>query len=405
MKSFTLLAILKYTLICLLCSAMPLTAFADEHSESEHTHQGEHEHHDHEEPELSFSATELKEFGIQVTSAGSGLVSQTQDLTGEIIVAPEHLYHVVPRVSGVVRQVFKHLGDTVAAGDLLAILSSRELADAKAQFVATDSLLKLARTNLQREQRLYREKITAQQDYFTAKQVYAERLIKRNAAKQRLLALGLSEQTIRAILDDTEKDLTRYELKAPASGVIIKKHAVQGEVLDANKRSFTLANLSRVWANLTVYQKDLGRIKTGQKVLIRHRFDLNPTETMPGVISWISPILDERTRSAVARVVIDNNQGQWQPGLFINAQVVIKQIRADIVIPLTALQTIDGQTVVFIQHEDGDFEPQTVQTGRRDFQYVEIIQGLKSGQRYVSQHAFSLKAQLQKGSFGHGHSH
>ena len=91
--------------------------------------------------------------------------------------------------------------------------------------------------------------------------------------------------------------------------------------------------------------------------------------------------------------------------MFVSAKVAIEQAEAEIVIPLSALQTMDGQTVVFVQHDDGDFEPQSVQTGRRDFKQVEIIQGLKVGQSYVSQNAFSLKAQMQKGEFGEGHSH
>ena len=124
-----------------------------------------------------------------------------------------------------------------------------------------------------------------------------------------------------------------------------------------------------------------------------------------GRISWLSPVFDEKTRSAIARVVIDNTDGQWRPGLFVNAKVAIEKKQAEIVIPLSALQTVEGKTIVFVRHEDGGFEPQAVQTGRRDFQQVEIIHGLKQGQTYVSQNAFSLKAQLQKSEFGEGHSH
>jgi cobalt-zinc-cadmium efflux system membrane fusion protein len=122
--------------------------------EKGHKHEKEEKHEEHggeeghEEPELKFSAAELQEFSIKLAQAQSGVINKTLNLTGEVIVAPERLYHVVPRVSGVVRQVFKHLGDEVKAGDLLATLSSRDLADAKAEFVATDSLLKLANANL-----------------------------------------------------------------------------------------------------------------------------------------------------------------------------------------------------------------------------------------------------------------
>jgi cobalt-zinc-cadmium efflux system membrane fusion protein len=374
--------------------------------EEGHNHGGHEEHEGHEESELKFSATELQEFSIKLAQAQSGVINKTLDLTGEVIVAPERLYHVVPRVSGVVRQVFKHLGDKVKAGDLLATLSSRDLADAKAEFVAADSVLQLANTNLKRERDLYKSKVTAKREYLVARQVQAEMSIKRKAAEQRLSAIGLTEESIHSILLNVDKDLTLYELRAPADGVIIEKHAAQGEVLESNKRSFTVADLSQVWVNLTVYQKDLPFIHQGQQVSISTRFGLSDKQTIAmSSISWLSPTLDEKTRSAKARVVIENTDGYWRPGLFVSGKVAIEKKQAEIVVPLSALQNIDGQTVVFVQHEDGEFEPQAVQTGRSDFQQVEIIQGLKRGQTYVSQNAFSLKAQLQKGEFGEGHSH
>ena len=395
--------------------SVPSFALAEEYPQEHGQHQdyeahekgeahGEHE--GHEEPELKFSAAELKEFSIKLDQAHAGVINKTLNLTGEVIVAPERLYHVVPRVSGVVRKVFKHLGDKVKAGDLLATLSSRDLADAKAEFVAADSLLKLANANLKRERDLYKGKITSQREYLTARQVQAEMAIKRKAAKQRLLAIGLTEKVIVSISGNVNKELTLYELRAPADGVIIKKHMAQGEVIESNSSRFIIADLSQVWVNLTVYQKDLPFIHQGQQVLISTRFGVSDKQTTSiSRIIWLSPTLDEKTRSAKARIVIENPDGFWRPGLFVNAKVAIEKKQAEIVIPLSALQTVDGQTVVFVKHDDGDFEPQAVQTGPRDFKQVEIIQGLKVGQSYVSQNAFSLKAHRQKGEFGEGHHH
>ncbi len=373
------------------------------HDEEEDEHSG---HTDHEEPELKFSTAELQEFSIKLAQAQPGVINKTLDLTGEVIVAPERLYHVVPSVSGVVRQVFKHLGDYVKAGDLLATLSSRDLADAKAQFVAADSLLKLANANLKRAQVLYKSEVTAKRKYLAARQVQVERSIKHKAAEQRLLSIGLTEKSIISILHNADKDLTLYELRAPSEGVIIEKHAALGEVLEPDVRSFTIADLTQVWVHLTVYQKDLSLIHQGQQVMISTRFGLTDKKASSlSTISWLSPVLNETTRSATARVVIDNPEGHWRPGLFVSGKVSIAHIKADIVIPLSALQTVEGEVVVFVQHEDGDFEPQAVLSGRRDYQQVEILQGLKMGQTYVSENGFALKAQLQKGQFGDGHNH
>jgi len=384
-----------------------IVSFSELTIANEHGKQDAHEHGgDHEPAELSLSTAELKEFSIKLTQASSGVIKKTLDLTGEVVVEPKRLYHVVPRVSGVVLQVYKFLGDQVKAGDLLATLSSRELADAKARFVAADSLLKLANTTLQREYKLYREKITAESDYLAAKQAQAEKSINRKSAKQQLLALGLRKSAIQSILRDTDKDLTLYELRAPVDGIIISKHAVSGEVLGTNSRSFTVADLSQVWVNFIVYQQNLAFIHQNETVTVLSRFGLDGKElTTESRINWISPTLDEKTRSATARVVINNAEGQWRPGMFVSGKVTIAESPAMLVVPLTALQTIDGKKVVFIQHEDGDFGAQVVSLGRQDYRQVEILTGLQEGQTYVSENAFTLKAQLQKGEFGEGHHH
>ncbi len=396
-----------YLFIIVLIVSVQAVAEDESHEHAAANQHDQHkEHEGHDAPELKFSNAELAEFSIKLAQASSGEINKTLALTGEVIIAPERLYHIVPRVPGVVRKVFKHLGDQVNSGEILATLSSRELADAKAEYVAADSLMQLADANLKREQNLYKSKVTSRRKYLAAKQVHTEISIKRTAARQHLQAIGLTEQATRSILRNTSNDLTLYALTAPSAGVIIAKHAAQGELLDTTTRSFTVADLSQVWVNLMVYQKDLPYIRQGQQVLISTRFGLANQETIAlSHISWLSPILDETTRSATARVVLDNSAGHWRPGLFVNGKVSIANTHAEIVISLSALQTIEGQTIVFVQHAVGEFEPQVVQVGHRDHQQVEILQGLTAGQTYVSENAFVLKAQSQKASFGHGHNH
>lgn len=390
-------------------AATPMAA--ENHSHNDHEEHGSHEDHEeghdhHDEEGLKLSKEQLKAFSIQLATAGPCVIRKTLDLTGEVIVEPDRLYHVVPRVAGVVQKVYKQLGDSVTASETLALLSSRELANAKAEFVAADSLLKLANSNLRRDKQLYQGKITSRRQYQAARQAQIEAAIRQKAAKQRLQALGLSMDEISRLIKNQDQDLTLYALKAPADGVIIAKHASHGELLTTATRSFTITDLRRVWVNLTLYQKDLESVKTGQAVIISSRFvDHQKPLSAQSQIAWISPILDEKTRSATARVILDNMHFEWRPGLFVNAKVILSETPAKIVIPLSALQSIDGKTVVFVQHEPGEFEMQEVITGKRDFNQVEILSGLKAGQLYVSQNAFTLKAQGQKGAFGHGHSH
>ena len=365
----------------------------------------EHEHEDDDDSKLKFSADELKEFSIELARAKSGSISKTLGLSGEVIVAPDKLFHVHVRVAGVVRKVFKEIGERVNEGDLLATLSSRELAEAKAQLVAANSRLHLANANLKRERGLYLKKVTAEREYLEAKQAQTEASIEQKSAKQHLLALGLSNRNVDSILRSGGDDLTRYELRAPTDGVIIGKHVVHGELLNTDTQAFTIADLNQVWVNLTVYQKDLSVIHKGQAVLIatRHGLSTGPSD-FRGVIDWVSPILSESTRSATARVILDNVDRRWRPGLFVNGAVAIAETEAEVVIPRSALQNIEDRTVVFVQEGD-EFELRPVQLGRTDTHRVEIVQGLESGETFVSKNAFTLKAQMSKSAFGGGHSH
>ena len=366
-------------------------AEGEEHEGEEHEgeeHEGEeHEGEEHEES-LVISEKEIEEFDIK----------ETITLPGEITLDPDRLIHIVPRVSGITKQVFKSLGDSVKTGDLLATLSSRELAEIKAETEAAKSRYDLAISTYERERKLKKEGLTSEREFQEAQQIKDNAFIEYKLAKQKLRAIGI-EQLNNLCNDDC--DLTLYEIRSPSDGVITDKHVVQGELMSEQSRPFVISNLDRIWVNLTVYQKDLEKIKTGQHVRVISGYGVPDVES---VIDYISPKVSEETRSATARVVIDNQDQKWRPGLFVSVQVTLSNFTGDIVIPKTAIESIDNKSVVFIKTEEG-FEPHPVELGRSDDTHVEVLDGLESGEQYVTQNAFVLKAQMQKSSFGDGHGH
>lgn len=203
---------------------------------------------------------------------------------------------------------------------------------------------------------------------------------------------------ILAIIESNES-LAPYAVKSLISGTVTDKHLTLGEVITDDSHAFTITDLSEVWANLSVYQKDLPHVKVGQNVIISAGQD---TPQATGEISYISPLLDEVTRTATARVVLANPDGIWRPGLFITGNVEVDAVRADILVAKTAVETIESQPVVFVQTAEG-FKPIAVHIGRQSQTYVEILSGLESGQRYVSKGGFTLKAELAKSSFEDEH--
>jgi cobalt-zinc-cadmium efflux system membrane fusion protein len=203
-----------------------------------------------------------------------------------------------------------------------------------------------------------------------------------------------------AIIESNES-LSPYEVTSLIDGTVIEMHLTKGEVINDASHDIVVADLSYVWADLNVYQKDLQYIQSGQRVAISGGAKMPEAQ---GKISYISPVLNESTRTAIARVVLPNPDGRWRPGLFVNGRVVTETVAVPLAIPKTALETYEDQTVVFVKTADG-FKPQPVSIGRSNRTHVEILEGLKPGQTYVAKGAFTLKAEIQKESFGGGHGH
>lgn len=359
----------------------------------------EGEEHD-EEKIVILSEEEMTEFGIEVGVAGPAKLQIHTTLSGEVIADPGRLSHIVPYVPGAARMINKKLGDKVRAGEVLAVLESRQLSELKSEFLVAKERLNLAEITYKREEGLWKKKISSEQDYLEAKQVLSVARIQLEAADQKLHAIGFSQEYLEKLAFHSGNPLTRYEIISPFDGVVIDKHITMGEAIRDDSEVFTIADLSSVWVNLTVYQKDLHKIRAGLKAVI---IDNRTNTEAQGKIDWVSPVLDDSTRTATARIILSNPEGHWRSGMFVNAQVVIDEIEASLVVPRSALLSIDGQNIVFVQKKEG-FEPQQVEIGRSNQTHVEIVSGLKAGLRIVVTNVLSLKAELEKSKFGdHGH--
>ncbi|MCL5884843.1 MAG: efflux RND transporter periplasmic adaptor subunit [Deltaproteobacteria bacterium] len=362
-------------------------------------HAGEDGHGD--EKAIRLTEAQLKEFGIELATAGPGPLKVQVELPGEIVPNADRVAHVVPRVPGVVREVRKVLGDRVRKGEVLVVLDSKELADNKAAFLSAGEKLEIAQSNFAREEDLWKKKISPAQDYLQAKQALAEARIEFRSAEQKLHALGFSDAYMSKLPSHPDESYTRYEIVAPFEGTVIEKHVALGEAHKEDADLFRIADLSSVWVNLGVYQKDIPSVRVGQPVVISAGHGI---PDMTGEISYVGPLVGEQTRTATARVVLPNRGGQLRPGLFVTGSVTLSTVPVPILVSKTALLTIDEKTVVFVEDADG-FEARAVTIGRSNGTHMEITSGLKSGQKYVSAGAFTLKAQLAKGSFGDGHNH
>jgi cobalt-zinc-cadmium efflux system membrane fusion protein len=202
-------------------------------------------------------------------------------------------------------------------------------------------------------------------------------------------------------LIESSHSLSAYALKTLLAGVIIEKHVTRGEAVTPDSQAFVVADLESVWIDLSIYQRDLNRIHPGQPARVIAGHDLPEAE---GVISYVTPVVDETTRTATARIVLDNPDGFWRPGMFASALVTVERAEVEIAVPVSALHMLDDATVVFVANGT-EFRPRPVTVGRRDPQWAEIRSGLAAGESIVVDGGFTLKSELLRSEFGGGHAH
>ena len=162
---------------------------------------------------------------------------------------------------------------------------------------------------------------------------------------------------------------------------------------------FVVADLSEVWVEITVYEKDMESVYIGQEATVRNGgSDLEAA----GRVSYIGPLVGEQSRTAKARVVVPNPEGKWRPGRFVKVHLVREEVSAPVVVPNEAIQSFRKWSVVFFQHED-QYEVRPLELGRTDGKLTEVRKGLSPGERYVTRNSFILKAELGKAGIAHEH--
>jgi membrane fusion protein, heavy metal efflux system len=358
------------------------------------------------EDRVEIGAEALRVSGIELATAGPATVRTTLTLPGQIAPNSDRVAQVLARLSGVLTDARRTLGDRVRAGDVLAVIDSRELADAKSEYIESIHRLEYAQSVFVREERLWQRKISPASDYLLAKHKLEEAEIEKQIAEQKLLALGVGRDTLSALavepggmVRDREVRapfrpgaLTRYEIRAPIAGTIIDRTLSLGQAVQPDTVLFTIADLSTVWAEAAVYEPDLPLVRVGLPAVVRARtlgLEAN------GAVTYVGALVGEQTRSATARVVLPNPEGRWRPGVFVSVEIVEEDVTVPVGVPLDAVQTVGDGPAVFVR--DGNvFEARPVELGRRDDRTVEVIRGLQPGEQYAASNSFVIKADLGK---------
>ncbi|WP_423456588.1 efflux RND transporter periplasmic adaptor subunit [Ottowia sp. VDI28] len=335
---------------------------------------------------------QLQRNGVELGDAGPARIRNSLQLLGEVKLNQDRSVFVTPRLVGMVESVRANAGDTVRRGQVLAVISSQALADQRSELLAAQKRLGLARTTYEREKKLWEEKVSAEQDYLSARQLYQEAEITAASARQKLVSLG-------AGATESTQGLTRYEVRAPIDGVITDKKISVGEALKEDATIFQVADLSTVWVELIVPAKDVGRIKVGDQARIKAAALEGEASAK---VSYVGALIGEQSRNATARLVLGNAKGQWRPGLPVSVDLTADEVAVPVAVATDAVQTLGKGPVVFGRYGQ-QFEARPLELGRSDGRFTEVVKGLAAGERYAVKNSFLIKAELGKAGASHDH--
>lgn len=333
-----------------------------------------------------------REVGIETVQVQRAPFKDVLTCNAETTHAADRYAHLSSRVAGVVREVRTDLGHAVKQGDVLVVVDTPELRDAKAEYGQAVELAALWERNHAREVELSEGGLATRRQLVEADTRRVETKAALARATQRLLGLGLDPAEL-----DRDDGLT---IRAPFDGTIVKRDVVQGEVVAPGESLLALADTRTVWAMIDVREDDVARVHSGQALVLQ--VDALRGEAFSGEITWVDSEVDRRTRTVKARAFIDNAAGLLRANLFGKARVTLADRSNAIVIPRDAVQWEGCCNIVFVRRGEGTYEPRKVRLGGTAERLVEVVEGLAEGEPIATVGSFVLKTEILKGSIGAG---
>ena len=335
-----------------------------------------------------------------VSTARAEMVRLARDIQviGTISPDQDHFAVVGPLVSGRVARLNAGVGDKVRRGQSIAEIESAEVGEARAGLIAAKARHVAAETNLRRETDLADRKISSSRERELAQAQWVIDKAGVRAAAERLRAIGLSNADIEAI--DRQDLGGRVPMRSPIDGVVIERAVTLGQAIERATDGFKIADLSHLWVNLDLYEKDLARVRVGQEVEVRA--EAFPGETFHGRVAYVVPVIDEATRTAKVRLEFENRQGQLSLGQLVPARIIGDGHRGApevLAVPRNAVERVEGRPVVFVVARGPNgavngFQQRTVELGASGGELIEIRQGLALGESVAVDGAFLLKSEL-----------
>jgi len=336
---------------------------------------------------IAFSAGFAQRAGIKLALVTNSQLVPVVTAVGTVAFNPEYVAAVGTRLRGLVSRVNKFEGDTVEPGTVLAVIESAELGEAQASVRMLEAEKLAADVNLRREAELSQKNLTTHREAELAAVEAQKYQLMLGAAKQKVSSLS------GGVGSRAGGRLGSHELRSPMKGTIVERSIAPGQSVEGQLVAFRVANINHLWVELDVFERNLGKLRVGDRVELSPL--AAPTETFEGHVARIGALIDAETRSAPVRIVVDNHDHRLRAGQAVNARIhAAGAEHASTLVPNSAVSYVDGKPTLFVASGAHAVRVVKVELGTTNGHETEILSGVKPGDQVVSEGVFALKSEL-----------
>jgi len=328
-----------------------------------------------------FSSAYKERAGIAFAKVDRAAFEPTVRVVGTVAFNPTYVAAIGTRLRGTVRRTFKYEGDVVKAGEALAEVESAELGLAQAGISQAQATFDAAEIQAKREKDLLEKNLTTAREAEMAASELASQRAALQAARQRVQTFGGNGA------------FGVFTVTSPIAGHVVERHLAPGQSVEGNGVGYKVANLDHLWIELSVFERDLGSVRVGDRVEVRPLAD--PSAMIEGIVAHVGEVIDPATRSTEVRVAVDHPKVHLRPGQSVHAVIVGGAAeRNAVLVPHSSVVYVDGKPTVFVGDGPTRVRATPVRLGASDGARHEVLEGVEAGQEVAVSGVFALKSEL-----------
>jgi RND family efflux transporter MFP subunit len=349
--------------------------------------------------EVSLTPEAIERAGIKMAVIGAQATASGITVPGTVTTNAYRDTKVNSLVGGVVREVSAELGAAVSRGQPLAVIFSAELAEAQMKYLSMQAMLEADHQKLVRTDKLVGLGAASRQELEDVTATHAGHATEVAAGRQRLLLLGLSPDQV-ARVTDASQVVSDVVVRAPGDGVVIARSVNPGQVVGAVQELFVVTDLRTVWVIGDLYEKDFASVGVGSPATIT--IPARPKSTLQGRIAYIDPRVDPATRTAKVRVEVPNRDMGLRLGMYVTLDFRTGSGERSLVVPREAVQAVGERNVVYVpvEGDEGRFAERPVKLGSAVGDSIQVLEGVKAGDRVVTAGSFFLRGEAARNRSG-----